>query len=91
VQIGDPSGRTTARTAQEHNIKALNVKIMGEQLRTLWTNVKSLSIKHQYPQSVGGQRTTLNNIAWLRSLGAIDLLRTVGSGMRLGSMLARDS
>jgi tyrosyl-tRNA synthetase len=91
VQIGDPSGRTTARAPQEYNAKAMNVKIMGKQLRTLWTNVKCLSIKHQYSQSIGGEHATLNNIAWLRSLKAIDLLRTVGSGMRLGSMLARDS
>jgi tyrosyl-tRNA synthetase len=33
----------------------------------------------------------LNNRGWLEKLTAVELMRDIGSGMRLGSMLARDS
>ncbi|KAH3912346.1 tyrosine--tRNA (Tyr) ligase [Parastagonospora nodorum] len=89
--IGDPSGRTTARSSQAANIQRHNSKNMHIQLRNLWTNVKCLGIKHQYSNAISWKKEPLNNETWLQQLSAIDLMRGLGSGMRLGAMLARDS
>jgi tyrosyl-tRNA synthetase len=91
VQIGDPSGRTTARARQASNAQSLNVQSIKEQLEKLWINVKCLGIKHEYAQLTSRKQDILNNRKWLEKLSAVDLMRDLGSGMRLGPMLARDS
>jgi len=91
VQIGDPSGRTTARQRQGNDTQSMNIASMRDQLSRLWINVKSLGIKHRFSQYTSRKRDLLNNRTWLQQLSAVDLMRDLGSGMRLGSMLARDS
>ncbi|KAG9189677.1 tyrosyl-tRNA synthetase [Alternaria panax] len=91
VQIGDPSGRTTARSRQGEDVQSMNVESIQHQLEKLWTNVKCLGIKHQFPQMTSRKQDILNNSKWLGKLSAIDLMRDLGSGMRLGAMLSRDS
>ncbi|EDU50392.1 tyrosyl-tRNA synthetase [Pyrenophora tritici-repentis Pt-1C-BFP] len=91
VQIGDPSGRTTARSRQGEDVQSMNVRSINEQLKTLWTNVKCLGIKHQYSYNISRKQSILNNRNWLEKLNAVELMRDLGSGMRLGAMLSRDS
>ncbi|KAF2476545.1 uncharacterized protein BDR25DRAFT_277747 [Lindgomyces ingoldianus] len=91
VQIGDPSGRTSARTRQSKEAQDMNCINMRAQLKKLWINVKALGIKHKYSEKTSRRRDVMNNIVWLNSLGAVRLIQDVGSGMRLGSMLNRDS
>lgn len=69
----------------------MNVDSIHGQLGKLWINVKSLGIKHQYSQLTSRKQDILNNRKWLGELSAIELMRDLGSGMRLGAMLARDS
>jgi tyrosyl-tRNA synthetase len=89
--IGDPSGRTTARSRGKASTQKMNTRAMHDQLSRLWNNVKALGIKHQYPSEIDRNRSLLNNKTWLEGLTAVQLMSDVGSGMRLGSMLARDS
>jgi tyrosyl-tRNA synthetase len=89
--IGDPSGRTTARSRQDTDVRAMNVRSMRSQLEHLWTHVKCLGIKHQYSPLTSRKQAVLNNSGWLRELSAVELMSDLGSGMRLGPMLARDS
>jgi tyrosyl-tRNA synthetase len=91
VQIGDPSGRTTARSRQGADTQSMNVDSIHGQLGQLWTNVKCLGIKHQYSQHISRKQDILNNRKWLGNLNAVELMKDLGSGMRLGAMLARDS
>ncbi|KAF2856885.1 tyrosyl-tRNA synthetase-like protein [Plenodomus tracheiphilus IPT5] len=91
VQIGDPSGRTTARSRQAADVQSMNIESIQAQLEKLWTNVKCLGIKHQYSQYTSRKFDILNNRSWLEKLSAIELMRDLGSGMRLGPMLSRDS
>ncbi|KAF1841877.1 tyrosyl-tRNA synthetase-like protein [Cucurbitaria berberidis CBS 394.84] len=91
VQIGDPSGRTTARSRQGADVQSMNVESIQSQLEKLWTNVKCLGIKHQYAQLTSRRQDILNNRRWLEKLSAVELMRDLGSGMRLGPMLSRDS
>jgi tyrosyl-tRNA synthetase len=69
----------------------MNTRAIKDQLSHLWDNVKALGIKHQYPPRIDRNRSLLNNANWLESLTAVQLMRDIGSGMRLGSMLTRDS
>ncbi|KAJ4358441.1 tyrosyl-tRNA synthetase [Didymosphaeria variabile] len=69
----------------------MNVLSMRRQIDKLWTNVKCLGIKHRFQADISRTRKLLDNHDWLSSLSAIDLMRNLGSGMRLGSLLARDS
>jgi tyrosyl-tRNA synthetase len=69
----------------------MNVASIKGQLLGLWVNVKCLGIKHQFSQHTSRKRSLLNNGTWLKHLTAVNLMRDLGSGMRLGSMLARDS
>ncbi|KAI4637769.1 hypothetical protein J4E83_000587 [Alternaria metachromatica] len=91
VQIGDPSGRTTARSRQGEDVQSMNVESIQRQLDKLWTNVKCLGIKYQYSPLVSRKQDILNNRRWLSQLSAVELMRDLGSGMRLGAMLSRDS
>ncbi|KAF2641682.1 tyrosyl-tRNA synthetase-like protein [Massarina eburnea CBS 473.64] len=91
VQIGDPSGRKTARERQGEDTRSMNVESMHRQLNKLWTNVKCLGIKHNHPGEMSRKKALLDNAQWLEKLSAVELMRDLGSGMRLGSMLARDS
>jgi tyrosyl-tRNA synthetase len=69
----------------------MNVDSIHGQLGKLWVNVKSLGIKHHYSPLISRKQDILNNRKWLGSLSAVELMRDLGSGMRLGAMLARDS
>lgn len=91
VQIGDPSGRTTARTRQGADVQSMNIESIHRQLEKLWVNVKCLGIKHKFPEYISRRKDLLNNRVWLEKLNAVELMRDLGSGMRLGEMLARDS
>jgi tyrosyl-tRNA synthetase len=69
----------------------MNIESINRQLQKLWINVKCLGIKHQYPQMTSRHQEILNNRDWLEKLNAVELMRDLGSGMRLGTMLSRDS
>ncbi|KAF3040280.1 tyrosyl-tRNA synthetase [Didymella heteroderae] len=91
VQIGDPSGRTTARSRQGADVQTMNIESIRRQLDKLWTNVKCLGIKHHFSPETSRKQVILNNREWLEKLNAVELMRDLGSGMRLGTMLSRDS
>ncbi|KAF2440674.1 tyrosyl-tRNA synthetase-like protein [Karstenula rhodostoma CBS 690.94] len=91
VLIGDPSGRTTERARQADDVRTMNILNMRRQIVQLWTHVKCLGIKHRFPAEISRSRKFLDNHTWLQNLSATELMRDLGSGMRLGSMLARDS
>ncbi|KAL6712571.1 tyrosyl-tRNA synthetase [Coniothyrium glycines] len=91
VKIGDPSGRTTARSRLADNVQMLNIISIRRTLHKLWSTVRALGVKHNFPQQSSDRATVLNNHSWLQDLKATDLMRLLGSGMRLGSMLSRDS
>ncbi|KAF2741269.1 tyrosyl-tRNA synthetase-like protein [Polyplosphaeria fusca] len=91
VEVGDPSGRMTARTRQSNAIRDMNSSSMRTQLDKLFTNAKALGIKHGFPMETSRSKKVINNKDWLQKLQAVELMRTIGSGMRLGPMLNRDS
>ncbi|KAF2205961.1 tyrosyl-tRNA synthetase [Delitschia confertaspora ATCC 74209] len=91
VKIGDPSGRSGPRKRQAEEEQRVYVECMRDQLKGLWGNVNALGVKHNFPSNVGWSKALRNNADWLDKLTAVDLMRDLGSGMRLAEMLNRDS
>ena len=61
------------------------------QLKSMWANVDQRARHYGYKQEWVWHRELTNNNAWLNKLPAIQLLKLLGSGVRLGTMLGRDT
>ena len=57
----------------------------------MWANVEHRAKGYGYHWEWAWRREVTNNNAWLNKLPAIELLKLVGSGVRLGTMLGRDT
>lgn len=64
---------------------------MHFQLKKLWINVEKYAEKYQYKWEWSWHRELVNNNAWWNKLPMLEVLQVLGPGMRLGSMLARDT
>lgn len=91
-KIGDPTDRLTTRDKQHASIRTANMVRMHMQLKKLWLNVESYGRKYGYSTSHWAlHRELVNNNAWWNKLPMLEVLQVMGPGMRLGSMLARDT
>lgn len=63
---------------------------MHYQLKRLWVNVEQYAIKYGYRWEWAWHRELANNNAWLNKLEFAEVLRLLGSGVRIGTMLGRD-
>lgn len=77
--IGDPSGKTAARTLNSHDTVAANADGIRRQLeRFVDFSGANAALVH-------------DNAEWLRELGAIDFMRDVGKHFTVNYMLAKES
>ncbi|RMY15287.1 hypothetical protein D0867_06879 [Hortaea werneckii] len=91
ARVGDPSGRLTSRAKAAESVHDINFKTMFAQLGGLWGNVEAYGQRHGYQDSSNGTRELLDNSSWLDTLNILDFLKLMGTGMRLGTMLGRDT
>lgn len=93
ASVGDPTGRFKARPQQSYETRNANIEGIEAQLKRLWKNVALLGMKHGQGVSGMGQREgqILNNDEWLRQTSIMDVVGSVGAGLRLGAMLGRDT
>lgn len=77
-----------AKTAEA--TQATNVKSMSSQLGRIWENAVLYGQGHGLEPG-SGRRELLNNAQWLDKLNILDFLKMMGNGMRLGTMLGRDT
>jgi tyrosyl-tRNA synthetase len=89
--LGDPSGRLTSRAKTTDTVHEVNFKTMFAQLGRLWSNAQAYAERHGFQAQDRGRLELLNNATWHKSLTALDLAKVLGSGMRLGAMLGRDT
>ncbi|KIW01603.1 tyrosine-tRNA ligase [Verruconis gallopava] len=90
ASVGDPTGRVKARPHLSAAARRRNIDGIQAQLQRIWGNVSRLGAKHG--QRVGeGEARLLNNEDWLGKTSILDVLGTVGAGLRLGVMLGRDT
>lgn len=91
AKIGDPTDRLTTREEQHSSIGTANTANMHTQLKKLWVNVEAYGRKYGYKWEWAWHRELINNNTWWNSLPMLQVLQLLGPGMRLGSMLARDT
>ena len=78
AQVGDPSGKQTARPILTKDEVAANANALREQLS------RFISVEE-------GEAHFVNNIDWFKDLNYIDFLRIVGSRFSVNRMLAQES
>ncbi|EMC94894.1 hypothetical protein BAUCODRAFT_59578, partial [Baudoinia panamericana UAMH 10762] len=92
AQVGDPSGRLTSRAKTAETVHQTNFQTMYAQLGLIWNNA-TLYAQRRGGDARGlkGTMELLDNGTWLNELRLLDFLKLLGGGMRLGSMLSRDT
>lgn len=78
AQVGDPSGKQTARPILTKDEVAANAEALRKQLS------RFISVE-------AGEAHFVNNLDWLKELNYIDFLRIIGSKFSVNRMLAQES
>ncbi|SMR44438.1 unnamed protein product [Zymoseptoria tritici ST99CH_3D1] len=91
AKVGDPSGRLTSRAAATESTIDANFRALHAQIGGVWENAIQYGRRHGDKAENAGRRELLNNAAWLDKLSILDFLRIMGNGMRVGTMLGRDT
>ncbi|KAL8940294.1 MAG: hypothetical protein Q9216_002880 [Gyalolechia sp. 2 TL-2023] len=89
--IGDPTGRTKDREAMSSHVRKANMVTMHYQMKAMWAHAEKNGRKYGYIWEWAWRRALANNHAWLNNLPFLEILRLLGSGMRVGTMLGRDT
>lgn len=91
-QVGDPSGRTTARNEMLQQERLTNVNNISSQLRRFFQNGKEYYLRKQTDQSAKlGTHFIRNNLDWWKDVNMLDFLAHYGKHIRIQQMLSRDS
>ena len=91
AKVGDPTDRLKSREKQDSSLRTENMVKMHYQLKTLWANVEKYGKKYGYHYQWAWKRGLLNNNMWMNKLTLMEIIQTLGPGMRMGAMLARDT
>ncbi|ODV96543.1 hypothetical protein PACTADRAFT_30724, partial [Pachysolen tannophilus NRRL Y-2460] len=89
--VGDPSGRSSARTAMRDDVRNDNTEKIKMQLSNfLKTGVKIAKSRNPgFPRK--GDTQIVNNHLWWKDVNMLQFLADYGPHIRVGTMLARDS
>jgi tyrosyl-tRNA synthetase len=90
-KIGDPTDRLTSRDRVERSIRTQHMANIHYQLKKLWINVEAYGLKYGYKWEWAWKRGIVNNNAWMNKLPIMEVLQVLGPGMRMGSMLAKET
>lgn len=91
ARVGDPTGRTTDRPQMTSTERKANIVSMHYQLKKIWDNVEKVAQKYGYRWEKYWHRELVNNAVWWNKVPFVDVLKYMGSGMRLGPMLSRET
>ncbi|KAI9825877.1 MAG: tyrosyl-tRNA synthetase [Thelocarpon impressellum] len=91
AKIGDPTDRTKSRDVQPSAVRKANMVSMHYQLKKLWANVEQYGRRHGYIWEWAWHRELVNNNAWMNKLPVMELLQLLGPGVRMGTMLAKET
>lgn len=91
AKFGDPTGRTTSREQLTTTERKANVVAMHYQMKKMWLNVEGLAKKHGHEKDRHWYRALVNNGTWWCCDIFTDILKYMGTGFRMGTMLSRDT
>ncbi|KAI9931001.1 hypothetical protein ASPWEDRAFT_47680 [Aspergillus wentii DTO 134E9] len=90
-RVGDPTGRLKGRDQVHSSVRKANMASMHMQLKKLGASIEAYGKRHGYDNKVHWRRSLTNNNTWWNKLPFIEVLRDLGSHVRLGPMLGRDT
>jgi tyrosyl-tRNA synthetase len=90
-KVGDPTDRLKSREKTHRATHTANMVAMHYQLKKLWLNVENYGRKYGYNWEWPWHRELVNNNTWMNKLPIMDVLQILGPGMRIGTMLGRDT
>ncbi|PYI34757.1 tyrosyl-tRNA synthetase [Aspergillus indologenus CBS 114.80] len=90
-RIGDPTGRLKGREQVKASVRKANMASMHIQLKRLGKSIEAYGRRHGYEKEWSWRRSITNNNTWWTSVTFMELVRDLGSFMRLGPMLGRDT
>ncbi|KAI4265314.1 MAG: hypothetical protein L6R38_009515 [Xanthoria sp. 2 TBL-2021] len=91
ASVGDPTGRTKDRESMSPHVRKANMVTMHYQLKALWMNIEKYGRKYGYEYEWAWRRAVANNNIWWNKLPFMEILRLLGPGLRVGTMLGRDT
>ncbi|KAL9037266.1 MAG: hypothetical protein Q9180_003818 [Flavoplaca navasiana] len=91
ASVGDPTGRTKDRESMSPHVRKANMVTMHYQLKALWMNIEKYGRKYGYQYEWAWRRAVANNNMWWNKLPFMEILRLLGPGLRVGTMLGRDT
>jgi tyrosyl-tRNA synthetase len=90
-RIGDPEGRLQARNSMGRQTHKANVTNMHMQLKRFGASIEKYAERRGYQKEWAWRRSLVNNRDWYVKTTLVDFLRTMGSLIRLGPLLGRDT
>ncbi|KAK0657135.1 hypothetical protein B0T16DRAFT_314699 [Cercophora newfieldiana] len=91
AKIGDPTGRLKSREDIARADMARNMVLIQAQLKKLWMNAEESARIQGFQKEWAWERGIVNNHAWWNSQPMLEVLRRVGTSLRIGPMLSRDT
>ncbi|KAI9682069.1 MAG: tyrosyl-tRNA synthetase [Caeruleum heppii] len=91
AKVGDPTGRTKSREKEHSTVRKAYMVGMHYQLKKLWANVEQYGRKYGYEWEWAWHRELVNNNTWLNKLSVMELMQVLGPGMRLGTMMGKET
>lgn len=91
AKIGDPTDRLTSRKKEQPSVRTANMTSMHFQLKRLWVNVEACGRRYGYKYTWAHHRELVNNSTWWNKLPMLEVLQILGPGMRMGTMLTRET
>ncbi|KAK1755259.1 mitochondrial tyrosine--tRNA ligase [Echria macrotheca] len=91
AKIGDPTGRLQSRTPLDKADMTMNMVKIQQQLKKLWMRVEDEGRRMGLSREWAWKRGVENNNAWWNKQPMLEILKRVGSQLRIGPMLSRDT
>ncbi|KAE8152627.1 hypothetical protein BDV25DRAFT_150766 [Aspergillus avenaceus] len=90
-RVGDPTGRLKDREQVHSSVRKAHMASMHMQLKKLGMSIEAYGRRHGYEKQWAWRRALKNNNIWWNKTPLLEILRDLGTHMRLGPMLGRDT
>ncbi|KAK7713498.1 tyrosyl-tRNA synthetase [Diaporthe eres] len=91
ARVGDPTGRTESRPQLARKDLIQNLATIHYQLVTIWKHVEMAASRFGFEKQWAWRRGVVNNNVWWLKLPMIDVMKRLGTQMRMGPLLSRDN
>lgn len=91
ARVGDPTGRTDSRPQLARKDLIQNLATIHYQLVTIWKHVEQAASRFGFEKKWAWRRGVVNNNIWWLKLPMIEVMKRLGTQMRMGPLLSRDN